>query len=112
MKYICSATIKHLPEPPEGWLGFMVGVLQFNAEKIEVFQQAVPQVAACHRFKICLAFRQCITYLFKITQRLEVFTTLLPAVALEQYASEKAQEALQGISKKVFSSTSTGDKAQ
>lgn len=112
MKYICSATLKHLPEQPEGWLGFMVGVLQFNPEKIEVFQQVVSQFAACYRFKICLAFRQSITYLFKITQSLEVFTTLSPAVALEQYSSEKAQEALQGISKKVLSSTSTGDKAQ
>ena len=90
----------------------MVGVLQFNPEKIEIFQQVVYQFAACYRFKICLVFRQSITYLFKITQSLEVFTTLLPAVALEQYSSEKAQEALQGISKKVLSSTSTGDKAQ
>ncbi|QQD23716.1 nucleotide sugar dehydrogenase [Venatoribacter cucullus] len=34
--------------------------------------------------------QQSIAYLFKITQCLEVFSTLLPAVALEQYLSEKA----------------------
>ena len=41
MKYICSATLKHLPAQPEDWLGFMVGVLQVNAEQIERIQKAV-----------------------------------------------------------------------
>lgn len=44
--------------------------------------------------------QQSIAYLFKITQCLEVFSTLLPAVALEQYSSEKAKTALRAISEK------------
>lgn len=41
-----------------------------------------------------------IAYLFKITQCLEVFSTLLPAVALDHYSSEKAKQALMGIRNK------------
>lgn len=47
--------------------------------------------------------QQSIAYLFKITQCLEVFSTLLPAVALEQYSSEKAKTALRDISEKFVS---------
>lgn len=61
------------------------------------------RIGAWHRFKIRnnRPAKKSIDYLFKITQCLEVFSTLLPAVALEQYSSEKAVESLQGISKKI-----------
>ncbi len=60
------------------------------------------KLGAWHRFKIRnnRPAKKSIDYLFKITQCLEVFSTLLPAVALEQYSSEKAKDALKGISKK------------
>lgn len=61
------------------------------------------RIGAWHSFKIRnnRPAKKSIAYLFKITQCLEVFSTLLPAVALEQYPSDKAQEALKGISKKI-----------
>ncbi|QHS09400.1 hypothetical protein [Sinimarinibacterium sp. NLF-5-8] len=37
---------------------------------------------------------------FSFAMCLEVFSTLLPAVALEQYSSEKAKQALVGINEK------------
>src|SRR5690554_7139243 len=63
------------------------------------------KLGAWHRFKICnnRPAQQSIAYLFKITQCLEVFSTLLPAVALEQYSSKKARTALRGISEKFVS---------
>src|SRR5690554_2240925 len=53
------------------------------------------KLGAWHRFKIRnnRPAQKSIAYLFKITQCLEVFSTLLPAVALEQYSSKKAQQA-------------------
>src|SRR5690554_2653053 len=61
------------------------------------------KLGAWHRFKIRhnRPAQQSIAYLFKITQCLEVFSTLLPAVALEQYSSEKAKQALVGIKEKI-----------
>lgn len=114
MKYICSATLKHLPAQPEDWLGFMACVAQINAEQIEYFQQVAPQASAWHSFKIRnypLA-KKPIAYLFKITQCLEVFSTLLPAVALEQHSSEKAKKALRalkGIEEKITDTKSSSD---
>ena len=63
------------------------------------------KLGAWHRFKIRnnRPAQQSIAYLFKITQCLEVFSALLPAVALEQYSSEKAKTALRGISEKFMS---------
>lgn len=60
------------------------------------------KLGAWHRFKIRnnRPAQKSIAYLFKITQCLEVFSTLLPAVALEQYSSEKAKQALKGINDK------------
>lgn len=57
------------------------------------------KLGAWHRFKIRnnRPAQQSIAYLFKITQCLEVFSTLLPAVALEQYSSEKAKQELMNI---------------
>ncbi|HLT53078.1 MAG TPA: hypothetical protein VKZ97_04285, partial [Flavobacteriaceae bacterium] len=61
------------------------------------------KIGAWHKFKIRnnRPAQQSIAYLFKITQCLEVFSTLLPAVALEQYSSEKAKQALVGIKEKI-----------
>ncbi len=72
------------------------------------------KLGAWNRFKIRnnRPAKKSIDCLFKITQCLEVFSTLLLAVALEQYSSEKAKEALKGISKKVLSSSSKGNKTQ
>lgn len=72
------------------------------------------KLGAWHRFKICnnRPAQQSIAYLFKITQCLEVFSTLLPAVALEQYSSKKAQQALKGIGEKFLGDNSAGDKTQ
>ena len=36
-----------------------------------------------------------------VTQCLEVFSTLLPAVALEQYSSEKGKDSLSKIKEKI-----------
>src|SRR5690554_2438031 len=60
------------------------------------------KLGAWHLFKIRnnRPAKKSIDYLFKITQCLEVFSTLLPAVALEQYSSEKAKQALVGINDK------------
>ena len=60
------------------------------------------KIGAWHKFKIRnnRPAQKSITYLFKITQCLEVFSTLLPAVALEQYSIEKAKQALVGINEK------------
>ncbi|WP_027849693.1 hypothetical protein [Marinospirillum minutulum] len=56
-----------------------------------------------HKFKIRNndSAKKSLTYLFKMTQCLEVFNTLLPAVALEMYSSEKGKEGLQKISSKL-----------
>lgn len=63
------------------------------------------KLGAWHRFKIRnnRPAKKSIDYLFKITQCLEVFSTLLPAVALEQYSSEKAKTALRDIKDKFVS---------
>lgn len=68
------------------------------------------KLGAWHRFKIRnnRPAQQSIAYLFKITQCLEVFSTLLPAVALEQYSSEKAKQALVGIKEKIEPSKKQG----
>ena len=68
------------------------------------------KLGAWHRFKIRnnRPAQQSIAYLFKITQCLEVFSTLLPAVALEQYSSEKAKQALVGIKEKIEPSIKQG----
>lgn len=56
-----------------------------------------------HRFKIrnSQSARKSIEYLFKMTQCLEVFNTLLPAVALEMYSSEKGKKSLGKIKDKI-----------
>ena len=63
------------------------------------------KLGAWHQFKIRnnRPAQKSIAYLFKITQCLEVFSTLLPAVALERYSSEKAKTALRDISEKFVS---------
>lgn len=57
------------------------------------------KVGSWHSFKIRknTTAKKSMEYLFKITQCLEVFSTLLPAVALEQYSTDKGKEALKGI---------------
>ena len=72
------------------------------------------KLGAWHRFKIRnnRPAQKSIAYLFKITQCLEMFSTLLPAVALEQYSSKKAQQALKGIREKFLGDNSAGDKTQ
>src|SRR5690554_376402 len=61
------------------------------------------KIGAWHAYKIRSnrPAQQSIAYLFKITQCLEVFSTLLPAVALEQYPNGKAMQALVGIKEKI-----------
>ena len=61
------------------------------------------KIGAWHRFKIRKnrPAQQSIAYLFKITQCLEVFSMLLPAVALEQYSNLKAKNALKDIRRKL-----------
>lgn len=61
------------------------------------------KIGAWHRFKIRNNHpaKRSVAYLFKITQCLEVFSILLPAIALEQYPSEKAKQALAGIRNKI-----------
>ena len=57
-----------------------------------------------HSFKIRnnRPAQQSMRYLFKMTQCLEVFSTLLPAVALEQFSSEKAKQSLVKIKQKLL----------
>lgn len=40
MKYICSATIKKLPEQPQEWLSFIASVLQLNPAQTALVKQA------------------------------------------------------------------------
>lgn len=63
------------------------------------------RIGAWHSFKIRnnTPAKKSIVYLFNITQCLELFSTRLPAVALEQYPSDRTKAALQGISKKIVS---------
>lgn len=61
------------------------------------------KLGAWDRFKIRnnQSARKSIDYLFKMTQCLEVFNTLLPAVALEMYSSNKGKESLSKINEKI-----------
>lgn len=40
MKYICSATIKQLPEQPQSWLSFIAKVLKLNATQQKCIEQS------------------------------------------------------------------------
>lgn len=61
------------------------------------------RIGAWHRFKIRNnnPAKQSVAYLFKMTQCLELFSTLLPAIALERYSNKKAVEALNSINDKL-----------
>ena len=61
------------------------------------------RIGAWHRFRIRNnnPAKQSVAYLFKMTQCLELFSTLLPAIALERYSNKKAVEDLKSIDEKL-----------
>lgn len=67
MKYICSATIKTLPEQPQDWLEFLAGILKLNANQVSLVKQATVFQHKDHIQASCF-FRTAFDALFQLRQ--------------------------------------------